>query len=71
VQISKLNTLVQKETSGDVDGNLLLRTLLPHVLVREVNVLCTLVVAWDPDVLYGGEIGGAELCWGDVDSVIE
>jgi hypothetical protein len=28
LQISELNTLVQKETSGDVEGNLLLRTLL-------------------------------------------
>jgi hypothetical protein len=26
LQISELNTLVQKETSGDVEGNLLLRT---------------------------------------------
>jgi hypothetical protein len=26
LQISKLNTLVQKETSGDVEGNYLLRT---------------------------------------------
>jgi hypothetical protein len=28
LQISELNTLVQKETSGDVEGNLLLRTAL-------------------------------------------
>jgi hypothetical protein len=28
LQISKLNTLVQKETSSDVEGNLLLRTIL-------------------------------------------
>jgi hypothetical protein len=27
LQISGLNTLVQKETSGDVEGNLLLRTI--------------------------------------------
>jgi hypothetical protein len=27
LQISELNTLVQKETSGDVEGNHLLRTL--------------------------------------------
>jgi hypothetical protein len=27
LQISELNTLVQKETSGDVEGNLLLRTV--------------------------------------------
>jgi hypothetical protein len=26
LQISELSTLVQKETSGDVEGNLLLRT---------------------------------------------
>jgi hypothetical protein len=26
LQISELNTLVQKETSGDVEGNLFLRT---------------------------------------------
>jgi hypothetical protein len=28
LQISELNTLVQKETSGDVEGNLLFRTRL-------------------------------------------
>jgi hypothetical protein len=28
LQISELNTLIQKETSGDVEGNLLLRTIL-------------------------------------------
>jgi hypothetical protein len=35
LQISELNTLVQKETSGDVEGNLLLRTLCPRPLAPE------------------------------------
>jgi hypothetical protein len=32
LQISELNTLVQKETSGDVEGNPLLRTLLLQLI---------------------------------------
>jgi hypothetical protein len=34
LQKSELNTLVQKETSGDVEGNLLFRTLTSLVLLR-------------------------------------
>jgi hypothetical protein len=33
-QISELNTLVQKETSGDVEGNPLLRTIPFAFFVR-------------------------------------
>jgi hypothetical protein len=32
LQISELNTLVQKETSGDVEGNLLFRTRLLYCI---------------------------------------
>jgi hypothetical protein len=35
LQISELNTLVQKETSGDVEGNLLLRT---HPLSEDIQL---------------------------------
>jgi hypothetical protein len=31
LQISELNTLVRKETTGDVEGNLLLRTVSLHL----------------------------------------
>jgi hypothetical protein len=35
LQISELNTLVQKETSGDVEGNHLLRT---HPLSEDIQL---------------------------------
>jgi hypothetical protein len=38
LQISKLNTLVQKETSGDVEGNLLLRTVFGEVRVQSEDL---------------------------------
>jgi hypothetical protein len=38
LQISELNTLVQKETSGDVEGNLLLRTNCLKLATRVVIV---------------------------------
>jgi hypothetical protein len=38
LQISELNTLVQKETSGDVEGNHLLRTLIKHKSTASNNV---------------------------------
>jgi hypothetical protein len=39
LQISKLNTLVQKETSDNVEGNYLLRTVsLGNRLVKEIVI---------------------------------
>jgi hypothetical protein len=50
LHISELNTLVQKETSGDVEGNLLLsdrhRSCLSHLLlaaiVSKTWILCSM-----------------------------
>jgi hypothetical protein len=44
LQISELNTLVQKETSGDVEGNLLLRTTLTLSTNASAAVLTRLIL---------------------------
>jgi hypothetical protein len=45
LQISELNTLVQKETSGDVEGNLLLRTVVQGlVLIRQEKLKVAYIV---------------------------
>jgi hypothetical protein len=43
LQISELNTLVQKETSGDVEGNHLLRTVR-SLVVNAINVVASVGV---------------------------
>jgi hypothetical protein len=60
LQISELNTLVQKETNGDVEGNLLLRTkteyfatLQPAVPSQEDGSRCT--ICRDPEWHYPEE----------------
>jgi hypothetical protein len=44
LQISKLNTLVQKETSGDVEGNHLLWTVIYKISVKSFNFLIILLI---------------------------
>jgi hypothetical protein len=44
LQISKLNTLVQKETSSNVERNYLLRTVIYKISVKSFNFLIILLI---------------------------